>query len=65
MEKVANIIVRHVQGREAASITMVGGCSAFPGMAGVVEDYAGIPTQVPDHPMLVTPLGMALHDRAR
>ena len=65
MEKVANIIVRHVQGREVESITMVGGCSAFPGMSDVIQDYTGIPTHVPDHPMLVTPLGMALHDRAQ
>jgi len=65
MEKVANIIVRHVQGREVGSITMVGGCSAFLGMSEVIQDYAGIPTRIPDHPMLVTPLGMALHDRAQ
>jgi ethanolamine utilization protein EutJ len=65
MEKVGNIIVRHVQGREVKSITMVGGCSAFLGMSEVIQDYAGIPTRVPDHPMLVTPLGMALHDRAQ
>jgi len=65
MEKVANIILRHVRGWQVASITMVGGCSAFPGMSDVVQDFAGIPAQVPDHPMLVTPLGMALHDRAQ
>jgi ethanolamine utilization protein EutJ len=65
MEKVASIIVRHVQDREVGSITMVGGCSAFLGMAEVIQDYTGIPTRIPDHPMLVTPLGMALHDRAQ
>jgi ethanolamine utilization protein EutJ len=65
MEKVASIIVRHVKGREVGSITMVGGCSAFLGMSEVIQDYAGIPTRIPIHPMLVTPLGMALHDRAQ
>jgi ethanolamine utilization protein EutJ len=65
MEKVANIIVRHIQGREVGSITMVGGCSAFLGMSKVIQDYAGIPTRIPEHPMLVTPLGMALHDSAQ
>jgi ethanolamine utilization protein EutJ len=64
MEKVAHIIVRHVTDWGVGALTLVGGCSAFPGMSDVIDGYAGIPTRVPDHPMLVTPLGMALHDRA-
>ena len=64
MEKVASIIVRHVKEWQVESVTMVGGCSSFLGMADVVQAYTGIPTRVPPHPMLVTPLGMALHDLA-
>jgi ethanolamine utilization protein EutJ len=62
MEKVGNIIQRHVRGRGVKSITLVGGCSAFAGMAEVIQEYTGIRTRVPPDPLLVTPLGIALHD---
>jgi len=61
MEKVASIILRHTQDKDVQSITLVGGSSAFLGMAEVVQDYTGIPTHVPGNPMFVTPLGLALH----
>ncbi len=62
MEKVANIILHHVEGQDVPSIVMVGGSSAFRGMAEVVSDYTGIPTWVPPNPLFVTPLGIAMHD---
>lgn len=62
MEKVASIIERHIRGRDVSLITMVGGGSAFLGMADVVQNYIGVPTQVVSHPLFVTPLGLALHD---
>lgn len=62
MEKVGSIIQRHVRGRNVDSITLVGGSSAFPGMAEVIQEYTGIPTRIPPDPLLVTPLGIALHD---
>ncbi len=64
MEKVGTIIERHIRGRNVTSITLVGGTTIFPGMAGVVEEITGIPTRVPAHPLFITPLGIALHDRA-
>ena len=63
MEKVAVITERHVRGRGVRSITLVGGSCAFPGMDRVVEEITGIPTTVPERPLLITPLGIALHDR--
>ena len=63
MEKVANIILRHVEGRSVPSIVLVGGTSAFPNMAEVVEDYTHIPTWLPPNPLFVTPLGIAMHDK--
>ena len=63
MEKVAVITERHVRGRGVRSITLVGGSCAFPGMDRVVEEITGIPTTVPARPLLITPLGIALHDR--
>jgi ethanolamine utilization protein EutJ len=62
MEKVASIILRHVEGRSVPSVTLVGGASAFAGMADVVAEYTNIPTWVPPNPLFVTPLGIALHD---
>jgi ethanolamine utilization protein EutJ len=64
MEKVANIVKRHVEASrlQVESLTMVGGASAYPGMAAVVESYTGLPTYVPEKPLFVTPLGIAMHD---
>jgi ethanolamine utilization protein EutJ len=62
MEKVGSIVQRHLRGREVGSITLVGGSCAFPGMAEVVQEYTGIPSYVPERPLLITPLGIALYD---
>ncbi|MEW6716642.1 MAG: ethanolamine utilization protein EutJ [Chloroflexota bacterium] len=65
MEKVASIIVRHVteSNIQVNSTTLVGGASAYPGMAGVIEEYTGIPTLVPERPLFVTPIGIAMHNQ--
>ena len=62
MEKVGSIVERHIRGQGVQSITLVGGTVLFPGMAGVIAEYTGIPTQVAEQAMFVTPLGIALHD---
>ncbi len=64
MEKVAEITRRHIVGKSVSQITMVGGSSAFLGMAEAVQNYTGIPTQVVSNPLFVTPLGIALNDPA-
>ncbi|HET6845486.1 MAG TPA: ethanolamine utilization protein EutJ, partial [Anaerolineales bacterium] len=61
MEKVASIILRHVAGRRVPLIVLVGGTSAFPQIAEVVQEYTQIPAWVPPSPLFVTPLGIALH----
>jgi len=65
MEKVASITARHVKNSKVSvdQLTLVGGACAYPGMAEVIEEYTGIPTQVPERPVFVTPLGIAMHDR--
>jgi len=68
MEKVASIITRHLEIYQAKSgstvehLVIVGGTSMFPGMAEVVEEYTGLPTYIPERPLFVTPLGIAMHD---
>lgn len=62
LEKVASIVARHIEGFQVPEIALVGGTSAFYRAAGVIQEYTGIPTWVPDHPALVTPIGMAIHN---
>jgi ethanolamine utilization protein EutJ len=64
MEKVGDIVSRHVaiSQVEVKELTLVGGTTAFPGMASVVEEYTGIPTAVPERPVFVTPVGIAMND---
>jgi len=62
MEKVASITQRHIRDRKVKQVNLVGGSSAFMGMAEVIQEYLGVPTQVVSHPAFVTPLGLALHD---
>ncbi len=63
MEKVASIILRHVPAQGVPLIILVGGTSAFPKIADVVEEYTHIQTWVPPNPLFVTPLGIAMHDK--
>ena len=62
MEKVGNIINRHVSGHAGKKIYLVGGTCAYPGMDQVIQEYTGIETVVPGHPLFVTPLGIAMHN---
>jgi ethanolamine utilization protein EutJ len=64
MEKVADIVARHIADSRipVEELTFVGGTSAFPGIAAVIEEYTGLPTYVPERPVFVTPLGIAMHD---
>ncbi len=65
MEKVATIASRHICGWQVPEITLVGGSSAFQGMAEVVAEVTGVPARVPSNPLFVTPLGIAMHDPPR
>ena len=64
MEKMGTIVEKHICGSNVNSITLVGGTSLFPGIAKVIEEVTGLPTHVPDHPLFVTPVGIAMHDRS-
>ena len=64
MEKVGSIVRRHVAGHPVDTLYLVGGTCAFLGMAQVIEEYTGIKTLLPGNPLFITPLGIAMHDRA-
>lgn len=61
MEKVGNIVQRHIAGRSVKTIYLVGGTCAYPGMEQVITEYTGIRAFVPGNPLFVTPLGIAMH----
>ncbi len=60
MEKVATIISRHIKPYHVERIYLVGGTAGFTGIGQVVQQVTGIPTEIPPHPMFVTPTGVAL-----
>jgi len=61
-ERIATIVSDHLAGHEVDHLHLVGGTAAFPGMPEVVAALTGLPVTSPVHPLLVTPLGVALHD---
>lgn len=64
MEKVGAIVARHIYSQDVETIYLVGGASNFKGMANVVAEVTGVATLIPIAPLFVTPLGIALSDRA-
>ena len=59
-QKIGAIVRRHLAGRAVRTIYLVGGTSCFPGIAQVVREETGLPVLVPEHALLVTPLGIAM-----
>lgn len=62
MEKVGSIIARHIADYEVETLYLVGGTSAFLGIADVISSVTGVRTWVPSNPLFVTPLGVAMHN---
>jgi ethanolamine utilization protein EutJ len=59
-EKMASIVNHHLKGHRVEALYLVGGTSCFPGIVQVMEDETGLPVALPENPLLVTPLGIAL-----
>jgi ethanolamine utilization protein EutJ len=60
-EKMATIVQKHIQGYEVWEMCLVGGTCLFPGIENIFERVTGITTFKPLQPLLVTPIGIALH----
>lgn len=60
MEKVSSIITRSVKNGTHGDIYLVGGTCAFPGFPELIRKETGIDAYLPKHPLLITPLGIAL-----
>jgi ethanolamine utilization protein EutJ len=63
MQKVGAIVARHIQPFRVDTLYLVGGTCMMPGMGDVVAEVTGLPTVVPQHALLVTPIGIAMQDR--
>jgi ethanolamine utilization protein EutJ len=59
-QKMAGIVSRHIRGYRVETLYMVGGTCCFPGIEEVMAAETGLNVVKPDHPLLVTPLGIAL-----
>ena len=60
-EKMGAIVREHTAFHKPEQIYLVGGTSGFPGADEVIAQETGLPVFLPDDPLLVTPLGTALH----
>lgn len=63
MQKVGSIVARHIEPFAVDTIYMVGGTSSMHGISEVVEEWTGVKTFTPRHPMFVTPIGVAMLDQ--
>lgn len=62
LEKMATIVNRGIAGCGADAIYLCGGACMLGGIGEVFESVCGIPAFIPDNPILITPLGIALCD---
>ncbi|MDK2784498.1 MAG: ethanolamine utilization protein EutJ [Bacillota bacterium] len=60
LEKMATIVRRHIEGYGVQAVYLVGGTCAFSGFKRVMEEEIRLPVYLPLHPLLVTPLGIAM-----
>lgn len=61
IEKMAEIVKRHIQGYSVDRIYVVGGACSFTKFEEVFTKYIGVKTIKPLNPLLITPLGIALN----
>lgn len=63
MQKVGSIVARHIEPFNVETIYLVGGTSSMLDINEVIHDMTGVKTVTPSHPMLVTPIGVAMVDQ--
>lgn len=60
-QKMGTIVNRHLKNHPVKTLYLVGGTSCFDGARTVIETETGLRVARPVNPLLVTPLGIALH----
>jgi len=61
VSKMATIVRRFIEGQDVSAIYLVGGACCFDDFEDVFEKETGVPCYKASHPLLVTPLGIAMH----
>lgn len=62
LQRVSDIVARHIEGRDVEHIVLTGGTCCLPGMDLVLEKELGLPVLLPSQPLLLTPLSIASLD---
>lgn len=60
-QKMGSIVNDHISSHQVEVIYLVGGTSSFPEADQIISKETGLPVILPSDPLLVTPLGTALH----
>ncbi|MEA4924405.1 MAG: ethanolamine utilization protein EutJ [Syntrophomonadaceae bacterium] len=60
MEKIATIVTRLIGGYPVENLYLVGGSCSFEGFQSLIQNQLGLAAHLPQKPLLVTPLGIAL-----
>jgi ethanolamine utilization protein EutJ len=60
-EKMATIVANHLGNRSVGEVWLAGGTAGLDGIEAVFADRLGVPVHKPPHPMMVTPLGIAMN----
>ncbi|MBQ9438225.1 MAG: ethanolamine utilization protein EutJ [Lachnospiraceae bacterium] len=61
VQKMATIVKRFCEGRDVSALYVCGGASCFDDFEDIFEKETGLPCFKANHPLLVTPLGIAMH----
>lgn len=61
VEKMATITKKHIASFDVETIYIVGGSSSFTKFTDIFTKQIGIPCLKPEHPLFITPLGIALN----
>lgn len=63
IEKMGTIVRDHLakSGTPVEEVYLVGGTCCLPGIEGIIARETGLPVHKPKNPLLVTPLGIAMH----
>lgn len=59
LQRVADIVAKHIRDCDVDRIVLTGGTCCLPGMDAVLERELGLPVLLPSQPLLLTPLSIA------
>jgi ethanolamine utilization protein EutJ len=64
LQRIADIIAKHIRGRRVQRIILTGGTCCLPGVERIIAAELGLPVILPSQPLLLTPLAIAALPRS-